>query len=89
MELCLLPLEQKNTQMFEDAVTRGVLKTNVLLRISENSQENTCAGACFFKKIDSGTGVLLWILRNFKKIVFTIHLEATALAVRTKNPHVY
>ena len=71
--------------MFEDAVTRGVLKTNGLLRISENSQENTCARACFFLKIDFGTGVLLWILRNFKKTFFAIHLQATAFAVRTKQ----
>ena len=48
----------------------------VFLEIPQNSQENTCTrvsffnkvagGACnFIKKRDSGTGVFLWILRNF------------------------
>ena len=44
-------------------------------KISLNSQENTCARVSFLIKLqlqlywkrDSGTGVFLWILRNFKE----------------------
>ena len=43
---------------FAEAATRGVLWKKVFLGTSQNSQGNTCAG-------DSGTGVFLWILRNF------------------------
>ena len=47
-----------NELKFTEAATRGVLWKKVFLEISQNSQENTCARA-------SGTGVFLWILRNF------------------------
>ena len=43
-----------------EAATGGVLKEKISLEIFQSSQENTCA----FKK-ESGTGVFLWILRNF------------------------
>ena len=42
-----------------------------ILKISQNSLKNTCIGvsflikACNFIKKTSGTGVFLWILRNF------------------------
>ena len=49
--------------------------TEVFLEISQSSPENICprisiliklkAQACNFIKIDYGTGVFLWILRNF------------------------
>ena len=58
--------------MYAEAATRGVLWKKVLLKISQNLQENTCARASFLiklqakacKKRDSGTGVFLWILWN-------------------------
>ena len=37
----------------------------VLLKMSQNSQESTCARVFFSTLIDSGTGVFLWVLRNF------------------------
>ena len=38
----------------------------MFLEILQNSQENTCArGLQLYLKIDSGTGVFLWILQNF------------------------
>ena len=53
----------------------------MFLNISQNSQENTCArvslliklhalGLQLYYKRDSGTGVLLWILRNFWEQLF-------------------
>ena len=49
----------------------------IFLKISQNSQENTCAGVSFLIKLqarsekrDSGTGVFLWILRNFQEHFF-------------------
>ena len=60
----------------------------VILKISQNSQENTCVGvsisinlhvqACnFIKKGDSGTDVFLWIQRIFKNTVLSEHLWTT------------
>ena len=57
----------------EAAIRRSVRK--VFLKISQNSQENTCARISFLrqlqakacniiKKRNSGTGVFLWILRS-------------------------
>ena len=51
----------------ETAAQRCSVK-KVFLAISQNSQENTCARVFFLVKLqarDSGTGVFLWILRNF------------------------
>ena len=56
-----------------EAGTERVLLKKVLLKISENSQENTCVGVSFliklkvsglqlYRKRDSDTGILLWIL---------------------------
>ena len=49
-----------------------VLCEKVFLEISQNWQENTCARVSYLIKLqaapakrDSGTGVYLWILRNF------------------------
>ena len=45
-----------------EAATRGVLSKKVLLEISQNSQENTCARVSFFIKLQalgSGTGIFL------------------------------
>ena len=52
----------------------------VFLEISQNSKENTCARASFLIKLqvapanllkrDSGTGIFVWILRNFKEYLF-------------------
>ena len=56
-----------------EADTGRVLLKKVLLKISENSQENTCVGVSFliklqvsglqlYRKRDSHTGILQWIL---------------------------
>ena len=43
----------------------------MFLEISQKSQENTCARDSFLTKLQaSGTGVILWILRNFWVHVF-------------------
>ena len=46
----------------------GVMEKKVFLEMSQQSQENNCARVTFFesfRKINSGTGVFLWILRIF------------------------
>ena len=50
----------------------------MFLKMSQYSQQNTCVGvsfseivACNFTKINSGTGVFLWILQNFKEHIFS------------------
>ena len=45
----------------------------MFLEISQNSHTNTCASVYFLNKIaglDSGTGLLMWILRNFLRTPF-------------------
>ena len=62
--------------MFSCSIKKVLLKT-------QNSQENTCATASFLIKSevsfliksDSGTGIFLWILLNFKKTFFIEHLR--------------
>ena len=53
--------EAVNLQMFyKKAATWGVLLKKVVLEISQNSQENTCARVSFSIKLQaSGTGVLM------------------------------
>ena len=46
-----------------EAVAQSCSVKKVFLRISQNSQENTCARL-------SGTGVFLWILRKFSRTPF-------------------
>ena len=60
-----------------EVVVRRCSTEKVVLKISQNSQENTCVRlsflqppACNFKKRDSGTGVYLWILRKFQEQLF-------------------
>ena len=59
----------------EEVVMRYSVK-KVFVKISQNSQENTCVKVSFltksqarglqlYLKRESGTGVFLWILRNF------------------------
>ena len=55
------------------------------LRISQNSQESTCAGVSFFNKVACLTPAILlkrvvfhWILRNFKSIFCIEHLQKNA-----------
>ena len=61
-------------------------KRGVLRKISQNSQENTCArvsGLQLYYKRDPGTGVLLWILWNFpKNTSFIEHLWWLLVRVR-------
>ena len=56
---------------------RCSVRKKVFLEILQNSQENTCARGSFLITLQawscnfiSGTGVLLWILRNFKQHIF-------------------
>ena len=57
-----------------EAVARRCSSKKLFWKISQNSQENTCARVSFlirawglqlYSKRDSGTGVFLWILRYF------------------------
>ena len=60
----------------------------VFLKILQNSQENTCARVLFNKlhwKRDYGTGVFLWILRNYKQHPLTEHLLTAAFVNITKT----
>ena len=61
----------------------------MFLKISQNSQENTCASLPFNEvlKRDYDTGVFLWILRNFCATFFTEHIWATASEVKNKIWH--
>ena len=67
---------ESQKMLISEAATGGVLCEKVLLEISQNSQENTCARVSFLIKLqawglqlyykgESGTSVFLWILRNF------------------------
>ena len=47
-----------------ETVVRRFSWKKVFLKIFKNSQENTCA------REDSGTGVFLWISRNFQEDFF-------------------
>ena len=50
-----------------EAVVRTCSVKKVFLKISQNSQEKTCARASSFniKRENFGTGAFLWILVNF------------------------
>ena len=78
-----------NLQLDAEAATGGVLWEKVLLEISENSQENTCASASFLmklqapvcnfiKKRDSGTLSSCEFCEISKNTFFTEYLRATA-----------
>ena len=58
------PGEKVNLQ-FTEAATGGALRKKVLLKISQNSQENTCARVSFLFKRGYATGVFRGILLNF------------------------
>ena len=68
----MLQYESRHSQMFYKYV---------LLKISQNTQENTCTGVFILIKFatsskrDSSTGVLLWILQK----IFTGHLQRLPL----------
>ena len=64
-----------------EAVVQRCSVKRVFLEMSQNSQENTCASPSSLIKLqtqglqpystrDSGTGVFLWILWNFKEHLF-------------------
>ena len=53
---------------FSEAAIEGVLWKKLLLKISQYSQES-CRPATLLK-IDSNTGVFLWILRDLKENLF-------------------
>ena len=64
-----------------EAVVKRCSAKKVLLKISQISQEITCArvsffiklqasGLHFYQKKESGTGLFLWILQNFQNNFF-------------------
>ena len=56
------------------AVVRGCSVKKWLLKISQNSQKNTCVRASFLislQKRDPGTGVFLRVLRNFQEYLLS------------------
>ena len=58
---------------------RGVLWKKLFLKISQYSQENTCAGVSFWLSLlkrDFNTGVFIW--RNIKSTCFEERLRTTA-----------
>ena len=91
------PSNCKKEMTNTEAATGGVLLKKVFLEILQNSQENICARVSFLKKLrasarqlyqkrDSGTGVLLCILRNSEDIFFTEHLsEWLLLQINPRN----
>ena len=50
---------------YSKAVDQSCSVKKVFLEISQNSKENTCARVYYER--NSGTGVFLWILRNFQE----------------------
>ena len=50
--------EQKEMKEITEPATRGVLQKKAFLKISQNSQEYTCARVSFLIKLP-------WILQNF------------------------
>ena len=77
-----------------EAATRGVLCKKVFLRISQISQENTCARVSFFKKVAGLRPVTLLKKRlwhrffpeNFGKFVGTPFLQNTSGRLLLKKP---
>ena len=63
-------------QELSEVVARRCSVKKLFLKISQNSQENTCARVSFLIKLglqlyikrDSGAGVFLWILRNLEHL---------------------
>ena len=64
---------------FRSSHRRCSVEKGVLVELSQNSQENTCARVSSLKKLqawglyykkDTGTVVFLWILQNFKEHLF-------------------
>ena len=75
LRICLLKERGNTCWKFKalcyhsEAATRGALWKKVILEISENSQENTCAGASFLIKL------LVWVFTvNFEHISHLILL---------------
>ena len=79
-------LWQKCQTVTKSVVQRCSLK-KVLLEISQNSQKNNSARdsrpeACNFVKKVSGTGVFLWISRNFwEHLFYGTHPVATSVVI--------
>ena len=79
---CFWEIYKKNWDEVQiiEAVTRGALLKKMFLKISKNSQEDTCPSFFFNKVADmkpelylkrnAGTGAFLWILRKFYKNTF-------------------
>ena len=84
-----LRTDMVNRLDFFEAATWGILSKKVVLKISQNPQENTCVGVSIlinlhdsglqlYEKRDSDTGAFQWIQRIFKNIFFSEHLRTTA-----------
>ena len=75
------PIFSKIVLRIAEAVVQRCFAKKMFLKISQNLQETTCArvslliqlqalGLQLYEKIDSGTGVFLWILRKFYEHLF-------------------
>ena len=53
----LLNVVKVNKKSTTDAAARRCFSKKMFLKISQNSQENTCARISFFNKVARGTGV--------------------------------
>ena len=63
------------THVNKSSYWRCLLK-KFFIKISQNSQENTWVSAILLNR-DSGAGVFLWILQNFKNTFFKGHIRTT------------
>ena len=65
-------IEWSKSYESSEAATVGFLKKKIFLKISQNSQDNTCARVCFLIKLKSEACSYTWIRVNcslFKKAV--------------------
>ena len=67
-----------------EAATRGVLQKKVFLKITQNLQENTCAGVSFLTKLHAACNFIKRRLQhrylsvNFAKYLGTLILQNTS-----------
>ena len=76
-------LHQKSTatRILTKAVAQTCSVKNTFLKVSYNSQENTCVGGLFFDKVAG----LIQYCEIFKKIFFIEHVWATHSALSAKK----
>ena len=67
-----IPANKRPNKYCSEALAQGYSVKSVFLEISHNSQESTCArvSSVNLSKRDSGIGLFLWILQNFREHLF-------------------